>query len=630
MSGPRSAGRETARSLAAAAALAASSAGGWMATRVLLAAAVGAVPVAVAWLMKGVLDRLVGSGEPLRAPVLLLACVSVAAVLLPQVARYVDAELQRALGLAARARLYTAVGQLAGLRRFEDPRFHNRLSLAADAGPNGPAEVVAGSLGVGQGLLTLGGFLTSLALLNPWILMVVVLAAVPTLHAELRLGRHRARMLWRLGHATRREVFYAQLLTSVTAAKEIRLYGLGGLFGARMVAELRHIQAGQRRVDRRELVVQGLLGFLGASIAAVGLVWAVDAARAGRITVGDVSVFIAAVAGIQGGLSVVAINLGRAHEALLLFDHYRHVVDAPPDLPAHRTSRRSVPPLRHCIELRDVWFRYADDLPWVLRGVNLIIPAGAATALVGLNGAGKSTLVKLLCRFYDPTHGAVLWDGIDLRELPVDRLRERIGAVFQDFMQYELSAADNIGVGDPTALHDRQRIVAAAHQAGCHHTLAALPRGYDTMLSRIFADTSDLDDSTSGVTLSGGQWQRVALARALMREECDLLILDEPSAGLDAEAEDDLRRRLRAHREGRTSLLISHRLGALRDADTVVVLADGVVVERGTHAELVVQGGRYARLFAVQAAGYRDEPFVGAATHQADVEPRRGEPRARR
>ncbi|MGK5556914.1 ABC transporter ATP-binding protein [Actinomadura kijaniata] len=570
--------------------------------RVVLAVLGSAVPVAAAWLTKDVLDR-VAADRPVLAPALLLAVAGGAAALVPQVIQYVEAEAQRAVDLTARERLYGALARMPGLRRLEDPRFHDRLSLAAETGPTGPSEVVGGALGAAQGALMLAGFVGTLVVLNAWMLVPVLLAGAVALHGQFRLGRFRARLHGGLGHALRREFFYAQLLTSLSAAKEVRLFGLGGLFGARMLTELRWSNTQRRRMDRRELLVQAGHGLLGAVVAGAGLVWAVGAARAGRLTVGDVSMFVAAVAGVQAGLTVVVSSLGRTQEALLLFGHYRHVVTAGPDLPA--APEGEVPPLRHGIELRDVWFRYGEDLPWVLRGVNLTIPAGAATALVGPNGGGKSTLVKLLCRFYDPTRGAILWDGTDLRDLPVEGLRRRIGTVFQDFMAYELSAAENIAVGDPGARGDRARIVAAARRAGCDPALAALPWGYDTVLSRAF-ESAGQDDPGSGVLLSGGQWQRVALARALLRDRADLLILDEPSSGLDAEAEAEVHRGLREHRAGRTSLLISHRLSAVRDADAIVALEEGAVAERGTHDALLRAGGLYARLFTLQATGYRD------------------------
>jgi ATP-binding cassette, subfamily B, bacterial len=596
-------------SAGAALAMAWASGRGRLLGRVALAVVASVVPVTAAWLTKVVLDRLTAAaGRPVLLPVLLLAVTGVAAALLPQAMQFAEAEVKRAIDLTARDRLYTAIGRIPGLRRFEDPRFHDRLSLSADTGPSGPSEVISGGLGGAQGVLMLAGFVGTLAVLSPWMLVPVTLTGAVALRGEIRLSRYRARMLWRLGHATRREFFYAQLLTSMSAAKEVRLYGLGGLFGTRMLTELRHINAQRSRMGRRELAVQGTYAFLSALVAGAGLVWAVNAARAGRLTVGDVSVFIAAIAGVQNGLTIVISSAGRMHEAMILFGHYRHVVGAGPDLPGPPDggAGRPVRPLRTGIELRDVWFRYGDDLPWILRGVTMTIPAGRATALVGPNGAGKSTLVKLLCRFYDPTRGAVLWDGVDIRELPVDVLRRRIGTVFQDYMAYDLSAADNIGVGNLDAMADRERIVAAARRAGCDPALEALPRGYDTMLSRAFEST-EYDDPGSGVILSGGQWQRVAIARALLRDDTDLLILDEPSAGLDAEAEHEVHRRLREHRAGRTSLLISHRLSTVRDAEAIVVLSGGVVAEQGGHDDLLTAGGVYARLFELQAAGYRDD-----------------------
>jgi ATP-binding cassette subfamily B protein len=315
--------------------------------------------------------------------------------------------------------------------------------------------------------------------------------------------------------------------------------------------------------------------------------------------------FAGAVAGVQAALSALVTQLAATHQHLLLFQHHRDVVAAEPDLPVPRAAI-SAGPLRRGIELRDVWFRYSPEHPWALRGVSMTIACGESVALVGRNGAGKSTLVKLLCRFYDPTRGAILWDGVDLREMRPESLRRRIGAVFQDFASYELSASDNVGLGDVSALEDRARIEAAARLAGAHDTLAGLPRGYDTQLTRLFLSESDCDGPTAGVILSGGQWQRVALARAVVRHDADLLICDEPNSGLDAEAEAEVHEMLRGHRAGRTSVLVSHRLAALRDADRIVVLEGGSVVEEGDHGELLRAGGHYARLFERQAEGYRE------------------------
>ncbi|WP_433445265.1 ABC transporter ATP-binding protein [Nonomuraea sp. CA-141351] len=334
----------------------------------------------------------------------------------------------------------------------------------------------------------------------------------------------------------------------------------------------------------------------------------VAAAGEGRLTIGDVSVFIAAVAGTQSGLTDLIVSTTAAYQEALLFEHYEAVLRAAPaPVPASAARPAPVPALRDGIRLRDVWFRYSDDHDWVLRGVDLFIPAGATVALIGANGAGKSTLVKLLCRFYEPTRGAILWDGTDIRQLPHEELRARMGAVFQDFMEYDFSAADNIAVGELSALDDEARLRKAAELAGIHDAISALPRGYQTLLTRMFVAGPGPAGSDVGVVLSGGQWQRIALARAYLRQDCDVMILDEPSSGLDADTEHDLHTRLRNIRSARTSILISHRLGAVRDADMIFVLRDGIIAEQGTHARLLTLDGDYARMFSLQAAGYQSE-----------------------
>ncbi|GAB2945487.1 ABC transporter ATP-binding protein [Micromonospora polyrhachis] len=566
---------------------------------------VGAAPIAVAWLTKLVIDTLVAA-RPERLVtvvrlVVALSVVGIVAAVLPQLGRYLNEELNRRVQLIVQQRLYLAVERQPGLRRLEDPRFHDRLRLAEQSGRDGPSQVLQSIAGLTQSGVTLGGFVITLFALSPVITLTVVLAALPVFASEMSLSRRRAAVLWRIGPTERRAFFYTSLLTDLQAAKEIRLFGIGAYLRGRMLDELRTSNRFRRRLDLRVLRTQGTLALLSATVSGGGLLWAAAEARSGRLSVGDLTLFIAAVASTQGTLRGLVTSFIGMHQAILLFDHYQAVVRMPPDLPVPAPTR-AVSPLSEGIELRGVWFRYSDDQPWILRDLNLRIPRGQAVGVVGRNGAGKSTLVKLLCRFYDPQRGSVLWDGVDIREFDPAELRTRLSVVFQDFMCYDMSAVENITIGDLTAAADRPRIQAAAQRAGAHEALLALPRGYETVLSRVFFDGDDRD----GALLSGGQWQRVALARALLRETSDLLILDEPSSGLDAVAEHEIHTQLRAYRAGRTSLLISHRLGAIRDADRIVVLSAGRIVEEGTHDTLIAAGGGYAQMFTLQASGYQD------------------------
>jgi len=257
------------------------------------------------------------------------------------------------------------------------------------------------------------------------------------------------------------------------------------------------------------------------------------------------------------------------------------------------------------IRLENVSFKYPGQDRWVLRNVDLFIPAGQSIALVGQNGAGKTTLVKLVTRLYDPTEGRLLLDGKDLRDWDRGELLARFGVVFQDFNQYQLVAKENVGVGSVAHLEDEPRIVRAVDRGGAKPVIEGLASGIDTPLGRWFQDGADL---------SGGQWQKIALARGFMREQADMLVLDEPTAALDAEAEHAVFERFKQLSAGRTTIIISHRFPTVRMADRILVLEEGSITEDGTHAELVAADRTYAKLYRLQAEGYLDEPTAQRST----------------
>jgi len=323
------------------------------------------------------------------------------------------------------------------------------------------------------------------------------------------------------------------------------------------------------------------------------------AAAAGKLTLGKLTLYVVAFRQGQQAFQSMLTAIGGMYEDNLYMSNLFAYLAIPtgdsalPEVPA--LGSEPTPPAEQGLRFEGVGFRYPGREEWALRGIDLFIPRGQSIALVGHNGAGKTTFVKLLTRLYEPTEGVIRLDGRPLTAWDPEALRARVGVVFQDFNQYQLKLRENVGVGSVGHMQDDARIGRAVDSGGAADLVAAMTGGLDTPLGRWFKD---------GVELSGGQWQKIALARAFMREEADILVLDEPTAALDAEAEHAVFERFRTLAQGRTTILISHRFPTVRMADRILVLEGGRVVEEGTHAELVAFGARYARLFELQARGY--------------------------
>lgn len=566
----------------------------------------GLLPAVSVWLTKELIDG-IQDAQKGRMQILALAIAAavagLASVIMSMTLKYTDSRLQRSTGLIVQRRLYAATNQLDGLLHFENPRFLGKLSLAQQTSVAAPHQLNAAIFNGTQNTVSIVGFALVLGDISPLVLLLALVASTPALTIHLRLGREHADLAWTATPAVRRQMFYQMLLVDPSAVKEIRLFGLGDFFARRMHDETEKVRDRENALDRKELARRTPLALIGSIITGIGLVWLAWRALEGRSSLGDVAAFIASTAGLQAGLLSLSEGLGRAAESVALVRNYLEVLNTTSDLTSPATSSKR-PQLERSIEFRDVWFRYGDG-PWILRGLTFTIKAGETLAVVGLNGSGKSTVVKLLCRLYDPERGGIFWDGVDIRELNIPAFRERVTAVFQDYMAYSLTASENIGLGNLRRLGEIDRASEAAQRAGIDDVIERLPRGYETLLSRTYYQGEDESAQENGVLLSGGQWQRVALARLLMRKESDLVILDEPSSGLDAEAEQRIHEEVSTLRAASTCVLISHRLAAVRRADRIVVIADGRVIEQGDHPELMEAQGMYCDLFTRQADGYR-------------------------
>lgn len=563
----------------------------------------GAAAPLSAWVLKLLLDRLTQPGATAQEVVRLvvaLALISVAIAVVPVIASYIDRELERRVDYRIQELVTDKLNRFEGLAVFEDPDFHDRILLAQQGAQGGPPAMLAALSNIIRQSISALGFIVAVATVSPVVAVLLLVAAVPALVAELRFSRHRVQLSHRLSTAQRRAVFFNFLQSSVPAAKELRLNNARQFVRDRLLGEHATMQAQNRTLDVRLAKGRSTLAVLGALVAGAALAVVALRAIAGTISVGDVTVTVAAVSGIQAGTSSLVSGVANLREATMRFDYFVDLMAADEPLTLS-VNPPPVPSPFERIEFVGVGFRYPADDRWVLRGLDLTIRAGRSIAVIGPNGAGKSTVVKLLARFYDPQEGVILWNGIDIRSLDVRELRQRVRIVFQDYVEYDLTVAENIALQDTSDPSVGRRVVKAAHRAGADDMVARLPRGYATMLSRSFGDVRSEDP---GVELSGGQWQLIAIARMYMHRDADVQVLDEPTAALDAAAERHLITQLRDRPPSQAVVLITHRVASTAGVDEVAVLDNGRVIERGSPEGLLSTGGMYARYHRYQHQGY--------------------------
>lgn len=482
------------------------------------------------------------------------------------------------------------------LAQFEDSEFYDKLTRARREASSRPLSLVNRTFGLGQNLVSLFSYGFLLVQFSPWAVVVLIVAGLPSFIAETRFsGEAFTLFRWR-SPDTRKQIYLETVLAREDNVKEVKLFGLGPLLLERYREIYHRLYARDRSLAIRRDGWGFVLGLIGTAALYGAYAWIAATAVMSRITLGQMTMYLMLFRQGQSAVSAILSAIGGMYEDNLYLSTLYEYLETPARRAGMPAGLLVGPMPRDGIRFQAVTFTYPGASEPALREIDLHIRPGESLALVGENGSGKTTLIKLLTRLYLPDSGRILLDGLALEDWDQEALRQRIGVIFQDFARYQFMVGENIGAGDVRFFSDEPRWHDAAQKGMADGIIADLPHGYATQLGKWFS---------GGQELSGGQWQKIALARAFMRSEADILVLDEPTAAMDAAAEAAIFEHFRKLTQNRIAILISHRFSTVRMASQIVVIENGRIIEHGSHQTLMELDGHYARLFSLQAAGYR-------------------------
>ena len=558
------------------------------------------IPAVMLLINKAIVDLVIanwGNADFVWRPLIVLVAmrfgVSLVRAVLNQGSLYVSQIFNDRLNLHTKFVLLEKSAQL-DLAHFESPEFYDTLERAQNSGSNYPVRVIQTLTGLFGQFITLVSLLGLLLQFNIAIVPLLFFTALPSFWTSIIYSGRRFWMTRKETESGRLSNYIQRVLTHPEFAKEVRLFNLGG----HLLGQWRDIRTDFNRksaaIASEYTRMRGLAGVLVNSGFYIAYIWTLIKTIAGQITVGDFTMYTGAFSQAQQVLPSILENIAKIYESNLYVSQYFDFLNLQPEV-INASRPQSFPqPIKQGLSLRNVTFTYPGAAKPTLRNLNLDIKPGESIALVGLNGAGKTTLLKLITRLYDVDSGEITIDGIAIDKIKLSDLHQNIGVLNQDFARYQLSASDNIGFGNLPQREDRQRIEQAAIDSGADRVVNTLDRGYETRLGKMFK---------GGVDLSGGQWQKIGMARAFMTD-APILILDEPTAALDAIAEYELFEKFRSLTAGKMTFFVSHRFSTVQLADRIVVLENSKIVEVGSHSQLMGQNGLYAEMFLKQASSY--------------------------